>query len=189
MEFSALDLCSQALVKVGASPIHSFETNMAEARVARAFYETTKQNLLSCFPWTFATKNMRLAQMSDSPISDYIYAYALPHDFLRVLSAGNGTQSAGLTYHIKGTQLHTNSAEVYLTYISNVAETDFPPFFRQALTTRLSSEFCLPLTENTGLAEFLNDQAEKDEKKARLIDSQQETTRAILNFPMINVRR
>ncbi len=188
MAFSALDICSQALVKIGASPIHSFEKNTAESRMANALYESTKQNLIASFPWTFAVKTVRLAQLSTVPETDFPYAFQLPHDFLRILSAGGDKKSAGLNYQIKAEQLHTTVGSVYLNYLSNTDETDLPPFFRQALVSRLASEFCLPLTENTSLAGFLLKQSDSDEKKARLIDSQQETTRAILNFPMIDIR-
>ncbi len=188
MAFSALDICSQALVKVGASPIHSFENNTVESRIANALYESTKQNLLSVFPWTFAIKTVRLAKLSEIPDTDFSFAFQLPHDFLRVVSAGKNNKSAGLDYQIKEEKLYTNSDEIHLNYISKILETDMPPFFIQALVSRLASEFCLPLTENTTLGNFLLKQATADEKKARLIDSQQETPRAILNFPIVDIR-
>ena len=188
MAFSSIDLCSQALLKNGASPIHSFDAKTAESKIAGALYESIKQNMLSCFPWTFAIKTERLAKLATDPTADFLYAFQLPNDCLRVLSAGMNKKSTGLDYQIKANQLLTTADDIYITYLTDIPETDFPPFFRHALAARLASEFCLPLTENTTLATFLLKQAEFEEKKARMIDSQQETPRAILNFPMIDIR-
>lgn len=186
--FSALDLCSQALLKIGASPIHAFDAKTAESKIATALYESVKQNILSSFPWTFAIKTERLAKLSIDPEADFSHAFQIPNECLCVLSVGMNEKSTGLSYQIKGTQLLTTANDVYATYLRDVSESELPPFFRQALVSRLASEFCLPLTENTTLANFLLKQAEMDEKKARVIDSQQETPRAILNFPMVDIR-
>jgi hypothetical protein len=53
---------------------------------------------------------------------------------------------------------------------------------------RLSAEFCIPLTENTARAQLLAGQAEAELRAARRADSQQATTRAFGNFPLIAVR-
>jgi hypothetical protein len=53
---------------------------------------------------------------------------------------------------------------------------------------RLAAEFCLPLTESQSRAEMLFRLAETELRGARLVDSQQDTPRAIEHFPLVDVR-
>ena len=188
MPLSALALCSRALLKIGAQPIASFEEGTAEAEVAANLYPGLRDALLSIHPWSFATGQETLPRLSARPTGDFEYAFQLPSGFLRALSAGPLGAGRGLTYRILEDRLHTNTQQVVLTYIFRPDETAFPPFFAAAVVARLAAEFCLPLTENAGRAELLHRQAELELRAARLADSQQATTRAFEDFPLIAAR-
>ena len=188
MAQSAISLCSKALVKLGAKAIVSFNENTAEAEVALQLYEPIRDALLSMYPWRFATAQTFLVRLVTAPKADYTYAYQLPSDFLRVLSAGSGSQGRGLNYRIYEKTLQTNAQDVVLTYIFQPLEANYPPFFDQLLINTLAAEFCLPLTESTSRSEFLTKQAEKNLEQAKLIDSQQVIPPAIMDFPLIGVR-
>ena len=187
MALSALALCSRALLKVGAQPIASLEEGTAEAEVAANLYPGTRDALLSCHPWTFATGQMCLNRLVAAPVADLAYAFQLPANLLRVLSAGSG-RGRGLPYRIQEGRLHADAGAVTLTYIFRAAEAEFPPFFAGALVSRLAAEFCLPLTENTSRAEMLHRIADAELRQAKLIDSQQQTVRGIEDFPLLSVR-
>ena len=122
------------------------------------------------------------------PIADFDYAYQLPGDFLRALSAGPRDDGRGLDYRIVERRLHTNSSDVTLTYIFRPNEVTFPPFFDQALIARLSAEFCLPITESTSRADSLHKLAENSFRQARLIDSQQDVPTRFEDFSLVGVR-
>jgi hypothetical protein len=68
-------------------------------------------------------------------------------------------------------------------------EEDFPPFFDQALISRLSAEFCIPLTENTSRAEMLQRLADLEFRRARMIDGQQDSQPGFEDFTLIDARR
>ena len=91
-------------------------------------------------------------------------------------------------YRIHEDRLHTDAAQVTLTYVFRPDESGFPPFFASALVARLAAEFCIPLTENTGRAQLLLAQAEQELRSARRTDSQQATPRAFEDFPLITAR-
>jgi hypothetical protein len=188
MALSAIALCGRALLKIGAATIASFEEGTAEAEVAANLYPSVRDALLSAFPWSFATAQARLPRLAAAPAADFAYAYQLPADFLRALSAGTGGQGRGVVYRIAENRLHTDAAEVVLTYIFRPAEAAFPPFFDGALISRLAAEFCIPLTENTARAEFLFRLAETEARAARLTDSQQDTPPAFQDFSLISAR-
>ena len=188
MALSAIALCSRALIRIGASTIASFDDGTAEAEVAANLYPSIRDAMLSSHPWTFATAQAALPRLAAAPVADYAYAYQLPPDFLRVLSAGPSGRGQGLVYRISETRLHTDADSVVLTYVFRPDEASFPPFFDQALIARLAAEFCVPLTESTARTEFLYKLSEGEFRAAKLVDGQQHTPSAITSFPLVEVR-
>lgn len=188
MALSSIALCSRALLKLGAGTIASFDEGTAEAEVAANLYPSIRDALLSSHPWNFATGQTSLAQLAAEPVADYQYAYQLPVDFLRALSAGVGGRGHGVNYRIVEDRLHCNASAPVLSYVFRPAEKSFPPFFDQTLIARLAAEFCMPLTESTSRADLLYKLAEDEFRRAKLIDGQQDTPSAITSFPLVEVR-
>lgn len=188
MALSSIELCSGALVKLGAHGISSFEDGTAEARVASSLYPLIRDAMLCAHPWSFATAKVKLARLSTEPVTDHLHAFALPLNFLKALSAGDEARGRGLVYQIVNRQLHTDASSVVLSYIFRPSEGDFPAYFTPALVTRLAAEFCIPVTENTSRAERLSRLAEEELKLAKLIDSQQDTPPRVEDFTLIRAR-
>lgn len=187
MGLSALALCSRALIKIGANTIASFDEGTAESEVAANLYPSTRDALLSSHPWNFATGQATLARLAASPVADFAYAYQLPADFLRALSAG-ADRGRGLTYRIQEGRLHAGVDQLVLTYIFRPAEADFPPFFDALLIARLAADFSLPVTESSSRAELLHRLADDEFRRAKLIDAQQNSPQALESFPLVEVR-
>lgn len=188
MALNDIALCSRALIRIGAAPITSFSDGIAESEIAGALYAPVRDALLSAYAWSFASGQLELTQLETSPLADFQYAYALPNDFLRALSAGVGARGRGLKYRIARGELHTNSPSVVLTYVFRPDESEFPPYFDQALIARLSAEFTIPVTENTSRAETHYNLAEKEFERSRQIDAQQDTPSKIEDFTLVDVR-
>ena len=188
MPLTSVQLCSSALVQLGAEPIASFADGTAEAKVAATLYPVVRDALLSAHPWSFAIHQAELTPLTGEPIADHGYAYDLPATFLRAISVGDGGRGRGLEYRIVGRQLRTDAEAAILTYVARPDEGDFPPYFDHALVSRLAAEFCIPLTENGSRAETLFRLAEGELRTARLIDSQQETPKALEDFTLTGAR-
>ncbi|MCW9035571.1 MAG: hypothetical protein OQK35_05615 [Alphaproteobacteria bacterium] len=189
MALSSIALCSRALIKLGASSIASFNEGTAEAEIAANLYPSTRDALLSSHPWNFASGQITLGKLNVQPVADFTFAYQLPIDFLRALSAGPLGQGRGLEYRIAERRLHSNTDGVVLSYIFRPNESEWPPFFDQVLIARLAAEFCLPLTESTSRAEALDKSAEKQLRRAKTIDAQQETPGCFEDFTLTEVRQ
>lgn len=189
MPYTDISICSNALLKIGADGITSFDDGTAEAEIATNLYGMIRDSLLSSYPWSFARLQKKLSRLVKNPIADYQYSYRLPPDFLRVISAGSGNRGQGIEYRIHESELHTNQSEVTLSYIYRPDESAFPAFFTEALVARLAAEFCSPLTESTSRTEFLSKIAADAITRARLIDSQQATPKAFEDFTLVEARR
>ena len=74
MTYTKIDLCSRALVKLGANTIASFDEATVEAKVCAQLYEPTLESLLASYPWRFALEKAELARLVASPMADYQYA-------------------------------------------------------------------------------------------------------------------
>lgn len=183
-----IGLCSRALIRIGAHPITSFQDGTAAAEIAGALYNASRDALISSYAWSFASAQQALTRLEGEPLADYRYAYALPNDFLRAVSAGNGARGRGISYRIARGQLHTDSEAVTLSYVFRPDESEFPPYFDTALIAQLAAEFCIPLTENTSRSEAMFRMAEKDFARARQIDAQQDTPNRIERFPLTDIR-
>lgn len=188
MALNDVALCSRALIRIGAAPITSFTDGTAESEIAGALYAPVRDALLSAYAWSFASGQIALNQLQTQPVADYQYAYSLPSDYLRALSAGAGAKGRGLNYRIARGELHTNNASVVLSYIFRPDESEFPPYFDQALIARLSAEFTIPVTESTSRAETHFRLAEAEFERARQIDAQQDSPNRIENFSLVDVR-
>lgn len=188
MALSDIALASRALIRLGAAPITSFNDGTAQAEIAGALYGPARDALISSYAWNFATTQSELTQLVSSPLADYKNAFQMPNDFLRVLSAGHGPKSRGLTYRLSRDQLHTDSEKVLLTYVFRPEEETFPAYFDQALIARLAAEFTIPVTENTSRAEAMYRLARDEYEKARQIDAQQDTPGRIKGFNLVDIR-
>ena len=188
MAISDIALCSRALIRLGANPITSFDDGTAESEIAAALYPSIRDALLSSYPWTFATAQIELNQLQESPLVDFSTAFELPNDFLRAISIGSSKKSQGARYKILQNNIHTNMKSVVLSYIFQQDEEEYPPFFDIALIARLAAEFSIPVTESTSRTQTLYDLAERELEKARQIDAQQDSPNRIENYPLIDVR-
>lgn len=190
MALTKYQLCSRALLKIGANTISSFDEGTVEAEVAGNLYDSARDTVLSAHPWSFATGQTTLGKLDASPLADFDHAYQLPTDFLRALSLGETSLETGrgAPYRIHERRIHTNTDGVILTYIFRPDESTFPPFFDTALIARLAADFCMPLTENTARTDALFKMAEIEFRRAKLTDSQQQTPVGFEDFTLIPAR-
>lgn len=188
MPISDVDLCSAALVKLGAQPITSFTEPRMEAEVASHLFPIVRDALMSSHPWHFTLAETDLIADIAPPLSEFSRSFLLPSDLLRTISAGAGGRSRGLVYRIQGRRLHTNAGEVILSYQRRVPESEFPAHFVAALTSRLAAEFCIPVTENSSRSELLFRLASAEAQLARLLDSQQGPPKVMDDYTLISAR-
>lgn len=188
MASNAIELCNRALVTLGAQPVTGFDDATVEAEISRHLYPSLRDALLSSHPWRFATAQAALPRLPQVPTADYGFAFQLPPDFLRALSAGVTERGRGLNYRISGRRLEADTDSLTLTYVFRPDETGFPPFFDIALIARLAAEFCLPLTESTTRAQLLHQLAEAEFRRAKAVDSQQAEPGRIEDFTLVEVR-
>lgn len=182
-------ICSQALLKLGCSEVTDFNEGTTEAKVCAGIYPLVLENLLS-YRWKFPKTAAKLARLTQTPLADYKYFYALPTDCLLTVSLGNGQLNKGSSelFDIIDNKIATNVENPILVYVKKNDEKNFPAFFVAALVDSLTAEISMTLTGNVEVASFWSNKAERSIKKARSYDAQQTTSYTIEDLTLVNAR-
>jgi len=182
---SKVDLVSSALVLIGDTPINSLTGNERRAVVANQLYERVKQAELGKFAWGFARKKAQLALTTDTPVdSEYRSIYQLPTDLITLLKT-----YPNVDYQIIGDKLYTNvSSSLYVDYIYDCAEDDFPAHFSRVIEYALAKDFSHAIRDSDTTREIMAEEYINQSRMARAMDSQQHPQKSWRDQPFIKVR-
>ena len=183
---TALDICSRALILIGADPISSFDDGTTEATVAVNMYEDVAQSALVNTRWRFATNQKVLNQLTDAPTGRYDLAYQLPSDLL-MLHAVTVNDNL-IDYQMYGDKIFADTSTqdvVIADYSFRANEETWPSYFTLAVEFSLAIIFATSIARDANLASLMTARAEATMAKARTMDSQQQTTRKLVTsrFP------
>jgi hypothetical protein len=198
---TALSICSDALLMLGARPISSFTEGTDGANIADSLYSDIKNQALMVYPWTFSFKKIQLSRLITTPVSQYKYEYQLPGDRLgpprRVFISPATYQRPIQNYMIMGDKLLTNEEQVYVDYQYAAQEFEMPVYFVQLLKYMLAWHFADPITDQTDKAQYwqsvaVGSPAENGRggymRVAMNIDGQGQPVQRIEDFSLIDVR-
>lgn len=187
---SPIDICSRALILIGAEPITSFEDGNTEALVAVNMYEDIARASLVNTRWRFATNQAVLNRLSDAPTGRYEKAYQLPSDLLMLHAVT--VQDLPIEYQTYGNKVYSDTSDndtLIADYTFRAEENTWPSYFTIAVVYSLSIVFATSIARNSNLASIMADQAQITMAKARNLDSQQQTSRKLVTSRFITERR
>jgi|TARA_Y100000015_G_scaffold43171_1_gene52688 hypothetical protein len=175
---SAIDVCSRALILIGADPITSFDDNTNEALVASNMYEDIARASLVNSRWRFSTNQVVMNRLTAAPTGRYDAAYQLPSGWLMTHTVTQNDNP--IDYQIYGDKVFCDvdsTAVLVLDYTYRAEEQDWPSYFTVAVEYELATVFSVSLARDQQLATLMGQQAQFQMAKARNLDSQQQTTR------------
>lgn len=198
---SALSICSDALLLLGAKPISSFTEGTDEASTCDSLYSGIRDQALSIYTWSFSFKKVQLARLTSTPTNEYKYEYQLPSDRLSAPRAVYNSASVGAnsitSYKIMGTKLLTNEEVIYVDYIYSVPESEMPVWFVQLLKYIMAWHLSVPITDQVEKAQYwqsvaIGSAGENGRggymRTAMNIDGQNQPTNGIKDYSLIAVR-
>lgn len=166
-----LDICSAALLMVGAEDISSFEDGSREAKLCASFYPTTRDELLQAYPWRFATLQADLSRLAETPRFGFRYAYQLPVSTLRVVRAA----SRG-AYQVYDGKLYSHDSALQAVMVYRPQENRLPAFFVRALEYKLAEILSLALLDDLTKSQMFAKKAYDQLASARAVEAQQSTS-------------
>lgn len=198
---TAITICSDALLMLGAKAISSFNDGTDESSVCDRLYPDIRDTTLTMYPWSFSLKKIALARLVTTPTSVWRYEYQLPGDRLAspraVYASANPGAPVQKDWEIQGDKLLTNLPAVYLDYQYQTPEYAMPQYFVQLLKYMMAWHLAMPITEQSDRAQYwqgvaVGAPAENGRggymRTAMNIDGQGQPTRIIEDFSLIAVR-
>jgi len=181
---SKIDIISGALLLLGHDSINALSDPGYPNRVAQNTYDNMVQTELTKSNWTFARVKVQLAQLTTDPVDEFDNAYQLPSDRLKVLFIRPRTR-----YKIYRDQIFTNvSGPLFLDYIANVGEAEWPPSFTQLCIYALAANWALPIRDGITTREILRSEYTDLARIARADDSTQNPQDPIRSNPFVAAR-
>lgn len=187
---SPIDICSRALILIGADPITSFDDGNTEALVASNMYEDVARAALVNSRWRFATNQALLNLLTATPTGRYNIAYQLPSDLLMLHAVT--VNDLAIEYQIYGNKVYTDgdvNDVAVADYTYRASEVDWPSYFTIAVEYSLAVVFATSIARDPDLGGLMQNQARESMAKARSLDSQQQTSRKLTTSRFIAERR
>lgn len=181
-----INICSRALMSIGANGITSFEEGTTEAQAAANKYETAKKDLLSIYRWTFNQNETYAARLNSDEMAVYKYLYELPEDCLRVMTVKE--DGVPQIYTWRSGKINTDAEKPVITYCANVHETIMPAYFITALIDRLARDLIIPVTGKHDEYRTYDSIYQNTLATAKNIDAQSKTVSKLNYFPALGVR-
>jgi hypothetical protein len=198
---SALSICSDALIMLGAKPIASFNEGTDESSTCDRLYPDIRDQALLIYPWSFSFQKVALAQLVTTPTTEYKYEYALPGDKIGPPRALFTSNSPGdfprKEYRIFGDKVLTDYSAVWIDYPYSVPEYLMPVYFIQLLKYLMAWHLALPITDQADKATYWQGVAVGSPgengrggylRTAMQIDGAGQPTNSINDFSLIAVR-
>jgi|TARA_B100000212_G_scaffold339681_1_gene318626 hypothetical protein len=186
---SGIDICSRALILIGANPITSFQDATTEANVAVNVYEDVARAALVNSRFRFATNQEKLPLLTSVPTGRFDVAHQLPTDLLMLHAVT--VNDNPIEYSVYGDKVFSDSAttdELIADYTFRANEKTWPSYFTLAVEYSLAIIFATSIARDSSLATLMQTQAERMMAKARNLDSQQQTTRKLTSSRFITSR-
>ena len=193
MATTKVDICSTALVMIGANTITSFSDDSTEANVCNTVYEDILKSSLTRHRWRFATEQKQLSLLTATPTGRYAYAYQLPTDpeLLQLITLT--VNDLVIPYERYGDKVYLDNygstSSVICDYIFRQDEGEFPPHFILALQYQLASLFAGSIARDSGMIKQFAGMAERQYLVAKNIDSAEKTNKALDHSRFINLRK
>lgn len=187
---SGIDICSRALILIGAEPITSFDDDTTEGLVSSNMYEDIARSNLTSTRWRFATNQAVLNRLSDAPTGRFDAAYQLPSGYLFVHAVT--VRDFQIEYDIYGNKVFCDAAaqdELILDYTYRAEEQNWPSYFSICVEYAMATVFATAIARDQSLAQLMDQQYNIALAKARSIDSQQQSTRKLTTSRFITNRR
>lgn len=188
-------ICNLALIMIGETQgIESIDEGTVAADVCLAIYEQDRDEVLSGFPWPFATVRAKPAPILASTLAasavpgGWLYAYAVPADTLRVRSIY--TSLNPLPSNVPGYAQEFDSTLGASVILSNEDEPEFlftyrivdikqfSPLFVRALAARMAEDLAAGLRKDPKVAQLAHAyylaalaDAKKDALKGQNLDA------------------
>jgi hypothetical protein len=180
MSLNKFDLCSNALMLIGAEAVSDFDGRSPESAAAAQFFQSTTDNWLSLYDWQFATTTAQLSRLFENPPSAWNAIYQAPPGAIKIQNVK--VNSTPITYDRFHDKIHCNATledNVFCDYTRSMEVHSWPPYFSELMEYALAKKFSTVLAAKIDFKSTFGDDLEVQFRLAKNADARQQTTRRI----------
>lgn len=188
---SPVDICSNALLMLGAKPIASFDeaapagSNLDRARLCSNLYPMVKADVLRSHPWHCAIKRVQLSPDATAPAFGYTYRFLQPADWLRTLGVGDRCQQR---YATEGKYYLADEPVFPLTYLADIPETQMDSMLVAVMTLSMAVRLAYPITASNTTEDARFRELQLLLKQARAVQGQEDPAQQLNGSPLLSSR-
>jgi hypothetical protein len=188
MASSAVQICSNALLLLGAQTINAFNEENDRAKLASNLWENCRDAVLRSHPWNCAVKRVALAADVDAPAFEWTAQFTLPGDFLRLLSIGE--EGEIIAFQLEAGKILCDEDPVNLRYLfRNENVTSWDSLLVEAMTAYMAMTMAYPITKSASVQETMAKLYEFKLRQARAVDGQENPPEQFGDYPFLDARR
>lgn len=169
-----LQIVNMALRMLGDDPLTQAEYDsqlLRRATLAAQYLPTTRDVLVSSYPWNFATVRTTLTADVLTPDWGYDYRFAVPALCLRVLEVNGDTN-----FEREASYLLSDETTLEIKYLEQILDyTLFPPWFAATLAAALAIDMCQADTGRTDILKTVEEIYAMRIQRAQGFDGQEGT--------------
>jgi len=186
MANSVVDICNNALVRIGSKTITSLSDGDKVSTACNLVYSQTRDMLLRQHLWNFSLVRVSLASETPGPSFGFAYSYPLPSEFIRVKEIENNNT----IYKIEGGKLLTDDATINLVYVARVEDVSkYDALFTEALILSLASRLSFILIGSNSRDEALKEELKRVLFAAKMVDGQDDTPDSLNPSTFLDAKR
>jgi hypothetical protein len=186
---SIVEICSNALLLVGAGTISDLNENNDRARLCANLWNQTRRATLRAHPWKFAKARVKLGPASPVPVFGWEQKFLLPGDWLRTLQVGEEATDRP-DYLEEGRYIYMNEPELALVYVQEVEDPlRFDSLFVDAVSARMAFNVAWPLTKDKDLLAAMGQIYGAKLQEARFVDGVSNPPGQLDDSPILIARR
>lgn len=180
MAITKFDLCSNALMLIGADTITDFAGATSESTASSQFYQTTADNWLSLYDWQFATSTIQLSRLSTAPLNSWDAAYSEPSGALKIQNVKVNDENIDFD-RFEG-KIHCDALSsdlVYCDYTKSVDISTWPAYFVELIECALAKKFSTVLAAKIDFKTTFNTDLDTQFRLAKNADARQQTAKRL----------
>lgn len=187
MATSAVQICSNALLLLGADPINAFNDENDRALLASNLWPNSRDAILRLHSWSCAIKRVELAPDVEEPAYEWTYQFTKPSDWMRTLAVGE--EGEHVEFRHEGGKILCDENPLQLRYVyrnENVASWD--ALLVSAAEAYMAVTFAYPVTKSKSVYDAMKELLTLKLRQAKTIDGQEEPGEQVGDFPFLDTR-
>lgn len=184
---TAVSICSNALLMLGAQTINDLEEDLPRAKLAANLYPSVRDDMLRAHTWNCAVKRVVLAPNAIPPAFGYAYQFNLPGDWVRLLQVT--ARGCTVDHRVEGQMILSDEPSIELRYtFRNEVEATWDSALVNVMTLAMAARMAYAITSSTSEAQVRKQDLEFELRKAKAVDGQEDPAETLGDFPLLRSR-